>query len=298
MHYGVSLPNNRGVASVRALTDLAAYAEASGYESVWVSEHLMHATYVAERLGDRPYHEALTVLTAAAMTTSQVLLGTSVLVLPWHHPARLAKTLATLDVLSEGRVVCGIGVGVTEDEYAALGVPFKERGRIADEMLDAMKALWTQDVPAHRGAYYAFEGLRFEPKPFTKPHPPIWVGGNSAAALRRVARHGDGWHPLSRSPNELHAMRSALADTLDAAGRTDDKAMPLAVRLTVEFMDEPWARPVEERRTARGTVDELRALMAAYETAGVTHIIVDAASGDVGHVRALWDRFRTDVVAG
>ena len=298
MHYGVSLPNNRGVASVRDLTDLAAYAERIGYESVWVSEHLMHATYVAERLGDRPYHEALTVLTAAAMTTSKALLGTSVLVLPWHHPARLAKMLATLDVLSEGRVVCGIGVAVTEDEYAALGVPFKERGRIADEMLDAMKALWTQDVPEHHGHYYAFEGLRFEPKPLTKPHPPIWVGGNSPAALRRVVRHGDGWHPLSRSPAELRAMRAELGDALDAAGRETDKGMPLAVRLVVDFRDTPWERPVEQRRTARGTVEELRALMAAYEEAGVTHIIVDAASGDVDEVRELWDRFRAEVIKG
>jgi len=296
MHYGVSLPNNHGVASVRDLADLATYAENAGFQSVWVSEHLMHATYVAERLGDRPYHEALTVLTAAAMATNSVLLGTSVLVLPWHHPARLAKTIATLDVLSEGRVICGIGVGITKDEYAALGVPFTERGRIADEMLDAMKALWTEDVPKHSGHYYSFAGLRFEPKPRTKPHPPIWVGGNSPAALRRVVHHGDGWHPLGRSPNELKAMRTKLGQALSEAGRAADHAMPMAVRLVVDFRDQAWDRPIAERRTARGTSDELHELMSAYEDAGVTHIIVDPASGDVGKVKALWDRFVDEVV--
>ena len=293
MHYGVSIPNNQGVASMRDLADLAAHAERTGYESVWVSEHLMHSSYVAERLGNRPYHEALTVLTAAAMSTRNVLLGTSVLVLPWHHPARLAKTLASLDVLSAGRVVCGIGVATTEDEYAALGVPFRERGRIANDMLGAMKALWTEDVPAYHGRYYAFEGLRFEPKPLQKPHPPIWVGGNSDAALRRLVDHGDGWHPLGCSPRGLAQRRARLAEQLAEAGRRPD--VPLAVRLAVDFRDEPWDRPVEDRRTARGTPEELRALMHAFEQAGVTHIIVDAASGDVGQVREIWDRFAKEI---
>ena len=297
MHYGVSIPNNHGVASMRTLAELAGEAEAKGYESVWVSEHLMHSTYVAERLGKRPYHEALTVLTAAAMTTEKVLLGTSVLVLPWHHPARLAKTLASLDVLSDGRVICGIGVGITGDEYASLGVPFKQRGRIANDMLGAMKALWTEDVPSHDGPYYSFSGLRFEPKPVTKPHPPIWVGGNSEAAINRVVSDGNGWHPLGRSPNELRQMRAQLGTLLDAAGRGAERDMPVAVRLAVDFRDAPWEQPVSERRTARGTAEELRGLIAAFASTGVTHIIVDAASGDVGKVRELWDRFYSEVAS-
>ena len=295
MHYGVSIPNNHGVASVRELATLAGEAENLGYHSVWVSEHLMHATYVAKRLGKRPYHEALTVLTACAMTTTTVRLGTSVLVLPWHHPARLAKTLASLDVLSEGRVVCGVGVGIAEDEYAALGVPFKERGRIADDTLAAMKSLWHEDVPNYQGKYYAFEGLRFEPKSFTKPNPPLWIGGASPAALRRVIAHGDGWHPLGLSANALGPVVTDLKTRLAQTGRKNVDTFPIAIRLTVKFQDAPWDRPIGDRRTAKGTPQELRELMAAYAQAGATHVIVDAASGDVGYVRETWGRFKSEV---
>jgi len=229
------------------------------------------------------------------MSTDRVTLGTSVLVLPWHHPARLAKQVATLDNLSGGRLVVGIGVGVTKDEYAALGVPFLERGRIADEMLAAMEALWTEDVPEFSGSYFRFGGLRFEPKPAQRPHPPIWVGGSSAAARRRVVAHGNGWHPLGLSPEGLGAERERLQAALEAAGRGVDRAMPVAVRLVVDFREEAWDRPVATRRTARGTADEVAALIRAYEAAGATHVIVDAASGDLEAVRALWARFAAEV---
>ena len=130
MRFGISLPNHQGVAHVKDLVELAVEAEAMGFTSLWTSEHLFHAGHVAQRLGSAPYHEALTVLTAAATRTRSARLGTSVLVLPWHHPVRLAKTIASLDDLSEGRVDLGIGVGITEDEYANLGVPFERRGAI------------------------------------------------------------------------------------------------------------------------------------------------------------------------
>ena len=204
MKFGISIPNNQGIDSVRALVDVAARAEALGYDSVWVSEHLFHASYVASRLGDKPYHEALVVLTAAAMATRQVRLGTSVLVLPWHHPARLAKQVATLDQLSGGRVTLGIGVAQTPDEFANLGVPYAARGALTDETIDALRCLWMNEWPDFQGKYYAFADLRFEPKPL-QPHLPILVGGNSPRALRRVREKGDGWHTMSLSVNEMRA---------------------------------------------------------------------------------------------
>ena len=161
MKLGFSLPNNQGVAHVNDLVTLAIEAESLGYHSVWVSEHLFHATYVANRLGDAPYHEALTILTAVAGSTSKVRLGTSVLVLPWHHPVQLAKRVASLDDYSGGRVSLGVGVAQTEDEFENLGVPFTHRGRIADEMLTAMKILWTEKDPKFNGKYFNFNGLQF-----------------------------------------------------------------------------------------------------------------------------------------
>ena len=289
MKFGFCLPNNQGVEDPRELVALAQFAEELGYDSVWVSEHVFHASYVAQRLGDRPYHEALTVLAAVAGATHRIGLGTSVLVLPWHHPARLAKTVATIDALSQGRVVLGVGVGAAPDEYAALGVPYEERGAIADEILAALRSLWAEGIPRFRGERYAFADLPFSPKPVQKPHPPIWIGGNSAAALRRVARSGDGWHPLSLSPEELAEALPRLQRVLRDAGRTTD--IPVAVRVVLELRDTPWDRPPAERRTCRGTPDEVAAVIAAYEQAGTTHVILDASTPELDRTRDHMHRF-------
>lgn len=284
MNFGVSLPNNHG-ASMREIVDVAVAVEAMGYDSVWVSEHLFHASYVAERLGDRPYHEALTALTAVAAATERVRLGTSVLVLPWHHPVRLAKQIASLDELSAGRVTLGVGVAQTDDEYANLDVPFHRRGRMADEILDAMSCLWSEDLPSFSGEWFHFEGLRFEPKPVQKPLP-LLIGGNSDRALQRVRDKGTGWHGLSRSPAEVRAAAAKIG-----AGQT------CSVRGMLTFVDEPWERPVEERRTLKGTADELIAMVGAYAEAGAAELVIDANTADCDSALLLYRRFVDEVVA-
>ncbi len=274
MKLGFSLPNNQGVAHVNDLVTLAIEAESLGYHSVWVSEHLFHATYVANRLGDAPYHEALTILTAVAGATSKVRLGTSVLVLPWHHPVQLAKRVASLDDYSGGRVSLGVGVAQTEDEFENLGVPFTHRGRIADEMLMAMKILWTEKDPKFNGKYFNFDGLQFEPKPIQKPYPPLLIGGTSRRAIERVVEHGDGWHALSQSPQDIapvvNELRQRRSDTID-----------VSVRSMTTIMDRSWDRPVEERVTMKGTLEELTAMLQAYEHAGVDEVVLDGHSRDV-----------------
>lgn len=290
MRFGLSLPNNQGVAQIDDLVTLAVEAERLGLDSIWASEHLFHASYVEHRLNGAPYHEALTVLTATAAATTRVRLGTSVLVLPWHHPVRLAKTVASLDNLANGRVTLGLGVGNAADEYAALGVDFRQRGRIADEMLGAMQALWTQDPPVFHGQYFNFSGLRFSPKPVQRPLP-LWIGGNTAAALRRVARFGHGWHPLSVSP-------LALQHGLQTLRTLTDKPLNVAVRLMINVTQKSWDRPVAERKTARGTVQELRELFLAYAQAGATDIILDANTPDLGAIRAMLQTLQDAGVPG
>jgi len=268
-----------------ALVELAVAAEDMGFDSLWVSEHLFHASYVAQRLGNAPYHEPLTLLAAIAVKTHRIRLGTSVLVLPWHHPVRLAKTLAAIDDLCDGRLDVGVGVAQTEDEFLNLGIDFQQRGRIADEMLAALRALWTMDVPAFDGERYRFSGLRVEPKPVQKPYPPILVGGNTQAAMRRLRRFGDGWHPLSLSPAQIDAARHAIG-----------RDVPIVVRAITEIAEAPWDRPVAERRTMKGTVAELRSMIAAYDAAGVTELIFDAGTADLTATRRLWTTLREDVI--
>ena len=283
MKFGYAIPNNQGVSDVRQLVDLGVAAEMRGLHSVWVSEHLFHSTYVALRLGDRPYHDPLTVLTAVATATSTVRLGTSVLVLPWHHPARLGKTLATLDHLSGGRVDLGVGVAVTEDEFENLNIGFGDRGRRTDDILGALAALWRQDVPEFDGEFYRFSGQRFEPKPLQRPLP-IHVGGGSGAALRRTARFGQGWHALGKSPDEIRIDLERLAGMLENRLVSD---LHVSVRCVVQVVEEPWERPVEKRRTLKGTREEIEQTVAAYAHAGVDEIVVDANSPDIEQNLAL-----------
>lgn len=259
--------------------DLAVEAERAGYHSVWVSEHLFHSTYVAERLGDKPYHDPLTVLTAVASHTKRVRLGTSVLVLPWHHPARLGKTIATLDHLSGGRVDLGVGVAVTEDEFQNLGIDFKTRGRRTDDILAALNALWYEDVPAHDGPFYRFRGQRFSPKPAQSPLP-VHIGGGSQAALRRVVRFGQGWHALGKSPDELEQDLATLGAMMRESDRDPD-ALHVSIRATVQLVDQPWDRPFQERRTMKGTHEEIREMLKAYAAAGADEIVIDAVSRDL-----------------
>ncbi len=294
MKLGYAIPNNQGLKKVSDLVDLASEAERLSYHSVWVSEHLFNTAYVAKRLGNRPYHEALTVLTAVAAATTTVQLGTSVLVLPWHHPVRLAKMIASLDEFSEGRVILGVGVGITRDEYDALGVSFSKRGQIANECLAAMSALWTQELPEFKGEHYAFSGQLFSPKSVNKDGPPIWVGGNSAAAKRRLINYGTGWYPLALSPDELSEALPTLQTELEAAGRSP--VIPVALRTTLEITDKPWDRPPALRRTLKGTVPELVEMLQAYQQAGATHLIIDPNSGDVDYNREVLNQVAEDIV--
>src|SRR5213594_4028964 len=156
MKIGVSLLNNWGIADVQALVGLAERAEALGFDSVWVHDHVFNVGHVFDRIGGRPYYEPLTLLSFVAARTSRVRLGTSVLVLPYHNPIRLAKTAATLDVLSGGRLILGVGVGLIEKEIRAMGAPFSERGAFTDEAIAVMRTLWSEEEPKFDGKYSRF----------------------------------------------------------------------------------------------------------------------------------------------
>ena len=201
MKLGFSLLNNWGVDDAQALVDLACRAEEAGIDSVWVHDHVFNVAHVFDRIGGKPYYEPLTLLTYVAARTRRVRLGTSVLVLPYHNPVRLAKAAATLDVLSGGRLIMGAGVGLIEKEIRAMGSPYAERGPFTDEAIAVMRALWSQDEPKFDGKYSRFEGMKFSPTPLQKPTIPIVVGGVSRPAIRRAARLGDGWQPLGMAPD-------------------------------------------------------------------------------------------------
>ena len=202
--YGVCVTNYGDVASAEAIIGTAKLAEDMGFDSVWVSDHVVVPPTFGAIYGDG-FMDPFICLTYAAAETQRVKLGTTVVVVPLRNPFVQAKMLSTLDVLSGGRVIFGVGVGWDQEEFEALRVPFHGRGQRTDESLEIMKTLWTAETPTFEGDHYSFSNIAFEPKPLQRPHIPIWVGGNGAPAFRRAVRIGVAWHPDELPPGELEA---------------------------------------------------------------------------------------------
>jgi probable F420-dependent oxidoreductase len=183
-----------------------------------------------------------------------------------------AKMLATLDVLSGGRVTAGMAVGWTEDEFKALGVPFRERGALTDEYITAFKALWTQNNPVFHGQHVHFEHIAFEPKPVQKPHIPIWIGGNSRRAIRRAVALGDGWHPTRPLVEDVKSGRAYLREVCAQRGRDPDSVL-IAVRQPLKFYSS--VASVIRRRPLFGTTQQIIDDIGRYGEVGVQYMVLD-----------------------
>jgi probable F420-dependent oxidoreductase len=256
MQLGIHLPHIGRKAGPDAIRRAAVQAEDLGFADVWVSEHVI-LPKGAPYPPSPAFYEPILTMTWAAAATKRVRLGASVIVLPMHHPVPMAKQIATLQLLSEGRVIFGIGVGWLEAEFAALGVPFRERGRRTDESIALMRALWRDDPVSFSSKYISahIADMRMEPKP---PPIPIWVGGSSEAALARALKC-DGWHGSRQPP---------------------DKAAPIIRRLR-DARPAPFAISL---RTGWDGKDagELTARLSAYRDAGADHVLVEPGDREIG----------------
>ena len=294
MRFGFTLPNNWGLEDPQDVVDLGVAAEEAGFDSVWVNHHVLNVGYVADRLGHRPYYDALTILTWAAARTTRVKLGTSVLVVPYLHPMTLAKALATLDHLSRGRLIVGVGAGSLPEENAALGVPYDTRGAYTDESLAVLKELWTAPEPAFHGTFFDFSDVLAAPKPRQSPHPPIVIGGNRRPALRRVARYGDGWHPMSLPPESVAARLIVLGEELALVGRSLSE-ISVSIRLDVVVLEDGAAlRPGGSPLT--GSVAHIRQQVERYRDVGVQEIILSISSSDLARQHSMLDRLAAEVL--
>lgn len=200
MKFGFVLPNNWGLPDPNDVISLASEAEELGIDSIWVNHHIINIGYIAERLNERPYYDALTILNFVAARTEKISLGTSVLVLPYLHPMALAKSLATLDALSPKRVIAGLGVGGLPEENAALGTIYDGRGPWSDEFIEVMQVLWSKGTASYQGQHFEMNDLIVGPKP-TEQSIEIWIGGGGHLARERAAKFGNGWHPLATLNN-------------------------------------------------------------------------------------------------
>ena len=274
MKLGIALPHFGPAASTDAIVTVARKAEALGFASLWVLDRLLWpiqptSKYPGNPRGDMPRPmqstwDPLIVLGFAAAHTEKLLLGTSVLVASYRNPAVVAKMMATLDLLSRGRLIMGLGVGWNQDEFVAVGQRLDERNEQTDEFIEVVKELWQTDESSFAGRHFQIPRSVFLPKPLQNPHPPIWIGGNSARALRRVAAYGDGWHPTSRMPvSELTFKMKRIREMAGALGRKSDK-----ITLSVRWNGFPDLTDPEN-------VSVVKEKLREYDAVGVEHICID-----------------------
>src|SRR4030095_16152515 len=284
MEIGCHLPTQGPLATGEALPGFCRAAEAHQIASLWVSDHVIFPRnetpgYPGGRFPhppDRAYLEAVVVLAAAAVCTQRARLGASVFILGHRHPILMAKMLTSIDALSNGRLICGVGVGWWKEELEMLGVPFHQRGRQADEILRAFKVLWSEADPSLDGEFFRFRELGFAPKPVQKPHPPIWVGGDRPGAFRRVVACGDGWHATSKTPEQLREALGRLRAAADKAKRPFD-SIELSLRVGL-----PDARLTQGKQAA---VD----LLAEYKRIGLAHVVLDFRRDDLPRMLEILD---------
>src|SRR3989449_1569238 len=241
MKFGLHSVNLHTCADPEAAARLARAAEATGFESLWVADHVvLPDPPVPGRpmAPDMRLLDPIVALTFIAAHTSRISLGTGVVILPQRQAVVLAKQLASLDVLSNGRLIFGLGVGWCEPEMRAVGVPFAERGKVADDYLAAMRAVWTQPKPSYKGPFVSFDGGQAMPRPVQTPTPPIVVGGRTAPAFRRAVTQGHGWYGFGLHGDETQTLVAALRD----AGQKHTRPAhlgPLEIRVTPPGYDVP-----------------------------------------------------------
>jgi probable F420-dependent oxidoreductase len=285
MRFGVWVPNCRHLATPETIRGAAARAEQLGYDSVWVSDHVVVPRANVANFGETVFDPLVTLAVLAGATT-RVQLGTTVLIVPYRNAIVTAKMVSSLDALSGGRVVLGIGAGWVAAESAMLGVPFARRGAMTDEHLEAMRELWTSPTPSFAGEYTQFDGLVFAPAPVQKPHPPIWVGGHSGAALRRTARFGAAWHPINRSPEELRAGMAELARWCQARGRSTLPALTLRNDVRVLRPGESAPPSTHGGRVMAGEPAALVEQVAELAAGGVEHLVLEFLAADARELDA------------
>ncbi len=292
MKYGIMLPSRGPLARPENLVPIAQRADQLGYHVMMFPDHIVlprqiDSQYPYTQSGVFPgtdineTMEQLTALTFLAGQTSSIRLVTSVMIVPHRAPVVTAKALATLDVLSQGRVTVGVGAGWLKEEFEALQTPpFEDRGLVTDEYIRAFKELWTSETPSFQGKYCNFSNISFLPKPVQKPHPPIWVGGESRRALRRAAELGDGWQPIGTNnqfpmakPEQISAAMKRLDTYVERAGRPKGSVEVICRMHGYQLQADGGGSSSEERPVFTGSADQIASDIRRYEDMGVSHLI-------------------------
>lgn len=310
MRFGFYLPTRGPLATRSQLKTFLETGESLGFASVMVADHIVVPakidsaypyTVKGNFLSKGECMEQLTLMAFVAGVTEKLRIVSSVMIVPHRNPIMTAKSIATTDVLSEGRVTVGVGVGWMEEEFQALDAPdFKRRGASTDEYIDIWKRLWTGEAVSYKGEFYGFDEIYCQPPPVQAPHPPIWIGGHSGPALRRVAKLGDGWHPVGATaasplpPQEMRQKLARLRELTEAQGRDFDA---LTISYKAPFYDGGQPPEGEDRRLFTGGAQA--ALDDIHEMAdvGVHELVFDFRGEDLDKSLGAMRAFAEDVMA-
>ena len=288
MRYGVAIPHANSFATPDALRTMARAVEDLGFDSVWVSDHVIvpeGSSYIPEYMD-----EPLATLAFLAAETSHVRLGTSVLILPYRDPVFTAKFLGTVDMLSGGRLIVGVGAGWMPEEFHALSVPFEERGARSDEALRVFRNLWETETSSFEGRWKQYSSMRMFPKasPSRRGTIPIWVGGNGKASIRRAAELGDGWHPINLSPSDFATLVNGYRTACGRYGRTPG---PICLR----HMPGGRTQPGGDRPPLSGTAGEQAADVRAYAEAGLDELMLSLPARNLDELLTSLRKFMREV---
>jgi probable F420-dependent oxidoreductase len=271
--------NTHPCVTPEAIATVARAAEEAGFESLWGGEHLVLPDPAVRFPPDRVFVDLIATISFAAAHTHKLRFGTGIILLPQRNPLVLAKEIASVDVLSGGRLILGLGIGSIEQEFKALGIPFERRGPRAEEALAAMKAVWTMEKPEYHGQCFSFSGIRAEPRPLQKPHPEIVWGGRTSYAFSRAVRLGSGWYGYDLSLEETAQMIDGLRK---ACERHQRKFGEIEISVT------PKAEPKLDRDLARRFADlgvgRLIIAPRARDVEGVLRVVSTAERELVGRV--------------
>ena len=302
MNFGMSIIVRGDAAGPATFDAMAEKAEVLEFDTLWASDHLIMppltlSSYPGRADGQLPedwkrtYYQPFSVLGYLAGRTTKIRLGTSVLILPMRNPIEVAAQLAELDQLSRGRISFGVGVGWCQEEITALGHNFHDRGKRTNEGLAIIRELWTAKKATHNGPTYTFKDVEMGPKSAQDPHPPIYVGGNSPAAIRRAAKFGDVWHPFKITPEVLADLRPKLAMALEAEGRKVD-GFPIAPKVALTFQDGPAS---EGQAPTEGRPNDIVDALCRFRDAGATEFCFDIMTETLPVALDIMERFAQEI---
>ena len=275
MKFGINILNFGPGAGPDSFLRWARLAEGLGFHFVMISDHIT-VTPDVNAMYPAPFYDPFTVLSWLAAKTRKVELGTTVTILPYRHPLQTARVAANIDQMSGGRFILGVGVGWAKQEFEALGVPFNQRGAIANEYLEVIRKSWASDVISYDGQYVSFKDVHTAPRPARSPHPPIWVGGSSDAALRRAVRYGNAWHPIRTRVKWLKDEgMPQLRRIAEAEGTPVPDLCPrLSLRCAESTLDD------NERTAGEGTLDQIRTDLEGLSSLDAKYVLFDTYAGD------------------